>query len=147
MAITLHDLHPAAGSRRGRRRVGRGNASGMGTYSTRGSKGQRARTGGRNRLKQKGMKRMMAAMPKVGGFKSHFTRPFAVKYSQLQAAFNDGASVNLAALKAKGLVPKRERTAKIIGPAEGGKKLNLTGILATGSVKTAVTAAGGSVKN
>ncbi len=146
MTLAFHTLKPARKSRAGRRRIGRGNASGWGTYSTRGAKGQRARSGGRTGLKLKGMKRIVAAMPKTGGFVSHKRRPAELKLAALAAAFGEGVTVALRDLKAKGLVSNAARSAKVIGTAELTKKINLKGVGVTVAAKASIERAGGSVK-
>lgn len=144
MTMTLHTIKPAAGSSRKEKRVGRGNASGHGTYSTRGVKGQRARSGGRRGLKLLGMKRIIAQMPKSRGFLSHKPRAAAVQLSVLAAAFGPGATVTLSLLKTKGLVPSSASRAKIIGV---GKTVSLTvkGIKVSAGARAAIEAAGGRV--
>ncbi len=144
MAFSLHTVRPAAGSRRARKRVGRGNASGHGTYSTRGMKGQRARSGGRKGLKKKGMKRIIAALPKFKGFVSKRVRPAAVPLAAV-AAMKAGEEVTLRALKRAGLVPASAKGAKVIGIAALSKKLVLKGVAASASAKAAIEKAGGSV--
>jgi len=145
MAQALHTIRSVKGSRPTRRRIGRGNASGMGTYSTRGSKGQRARSGGRTGLKLKGMKRIIVALPKMHGMKSLRTKPSTVSVAILAAAFGDGSKVTLRDLKSKALVPNRARSAKVIGTDKLVKKLSLSGLKTTASAKASIEAAGGSV--
>lgn len=145
MAQALHTIAPAEGSRSGRRRIGRGNASGMGTYSTRGAKGQRARSGGRRGLKLKGMKRIVAALPKMHGMKSKRVKPEEVKIAALVAAFGEGAKVTLRELKAKGLVSRTARAAKVIGSAKVAKKIALEGVEASASAKASIESAGGTI--
>ncbi len=65
--ITLSNLQPKIGSRHRRKRVGRGNASGHGTYSGRGIKGQRSRSGGKKGLKLKGLRHNIKNFPKLRG--------------------------------------------------------------------------------
>jgi large subunit ribosomal protein L15 len=144
MAQTLHTLKPAKGSTRSRRRVGRGNASGMGTYSTRGSKGQRARSGGRSGLKLKGMKRIIEALPKLGGFKSLRQKPGEVKLASLLEHFNDGATITKKALCGKGLVDSNDRHVKVIGSDTVNKKFTLVGITASAPARAAIEKGGGS---
>ncbi|MBI4139235.1 50S ribosomal protein L15 [Candidatus Uhrbacteria bacterium] len=146
MTLSLHTLAPAKGARKKSFRVGRGNASGRGTTAGRGTKGQRARTGGRNRLKIKGIKQMLLGFPKSRGFQSKFPTVYDVRVEKLMAAFSDGERVNLAALKARHLVPNVAARAKVIGGGNVTKKLTLVGLLATASVKEAILKAGGSVE-
>ncbi|MEK7139549.1 MAG: uL15 family ribosomal protein, partial [Patescibacteria group bacterium] len=92
MAITLSQLKPAAGSKHRAKRVGRGNASGHGTYSTRGMKGQRARSGSRKGLKLKGMKARLLTIPKKRGFNSPYPKHQIINVSDLNR-LADGAVV------------------------------------------------------
>ncbi|TAL20601.1 50S ribosomal protein L15 [Patescibacteria group bacterium] len=145
MSYTLHTIAAAPGSRRKKKRLGRGNASGHGTYSTRGMKGQRARSGGRRGLKKKGMKRLLASLPKIGGFRSLKIKPESVTLAALAGHFRDGEEVTLNALKRRGLVSARARGAKIIGGAELKKKLIVRGLAASAGAKSAIEGAGGTV--
>lgn len=144
MSVALHTLQPAEGSRRGRKRVGRGNGSGHGTFSTRGAKGQRARSGGRSGLKKKGMKRIIAALPKLGGFVSRVSHPASVTVGSLSRVFVQGDIITLRALKKKGLIPAGARGAKIIGTEKVGKALTIAGLVATPAARAVIEAAGGS---
>lgn len=144
MAITLHNLQPARGSRRRKIRVGRGNASGRGTYSTRGQKGQRARSGGRSGLKLKGLKRRLLNLPKIGGFKSRYSKLAPVNISALNEHFKDGERVTLARLWQLGLVDNKMQ-AKILGDGELKKKLVLAGLAVSESARKKIEEAGGSV--
>lgn len=144
MTIGLHNLKPAPGSRHKRKRVGRGNASGHGTTATRGTKGQKSRSGVSG-LKRLGMKRIMLALPKLGGFRSIATRPAVVKLGDLAAAFPDGGAVTLSVLKGKGLVPHRAAAVKVIGASAIKKPLQLKDIKVSAGAKAAIEAAGGSI--
>ncbi len=95
MALQLHNLQPRPGAKKRRKRIGRGNASGHGTYSTRGMKGQRARSGGRSGLKKLGMKRIIASLPKLGGFTSHRPRAVGVSLVRLERVAQNGDTVTV----------------------------------------------------
>ncbi len=145
MAYALHTLRPAHGSRRAKKRIGRGNASGHGTYSTRGAKGQRARSGGRKGLKRKGMKRIIASLPKYHGFTSLKPHVETVRLGLVAGRFADGATVTLQALKRQELVPSAARKAKLVVGGEVKKKLTFRGIAASAGARAAVEKAGGAV--
>ena len=145
MEHALHTLKPSRGSRSAKRRIGRGNASGTGTYSTRGMKGQRARSGGRRGLKLKGARRIIAALPKIGGFRSLKKKPANVSLAVISTSFSDGAIITIKDLKKKGLVAQESRTVKIIDPLALSKKIHLRGIRVSASVKAAVEHAGGDI--
>jgi len=144
MAITLHNLKPAKGARRRKIRLGRGNASGRGTYSTKGQKGQRARSGGRSGLKLKGLKRRLLNLPKIGGFKSKYSKLAGVNVGVLNEYFKDGERVTLARLRQLGLLD-RGVTAKILGDGELKKKVIVVGLKVSAGALDKIKSAGGTV--
>lgn len=81
--LTINNLKPAVGSKHCPKKVGRGNASGHGTYSCRGGKGQTARSGGGRGLKLRGFKALMQSTPKLGGFRSLNLKPATIALSVL----------------------------------------------------------------
>lgn len=102
--------------RRGKKRLGRGNASGHGKTSGRGTKGQHARAGARIRSGfEGGQTRIFQRLPKRRGFRSAAKRNFAVNVGRLEREFPQGARVDLTALQAVGLVPANVRLAKVLG--------------------------------
>jgi len=129
---------------RRKKRIGRGNASGHGTYSTRGQKGQRARSGGRRGLKRLGMKRIIASLPKIGGFVSKRKKPAEVSVRELKR-FGSGAIVTIDSLKEKELIHPRSRAAKLIGAGEVPPKLTVKGLMLTAGARAAIEKAGGKV--
>lgn len=118
MFLSLHTIRPARGSARNKKRIGRGNASGHGSYSTRGQKGQRSRSGGRNKLKRLGFKQILAATPKNRGFKSDKPKNQVVNLKDLNDNFSAGAKINAAGLVKAGLVRKAQEKIKILGQGE-----------------------------
>ena len=139
-------MKPSRGAKHSPKRVGRGNASGHGTYSTRGGKGQTARSGGSHRLAMKAFKRLMQSTPKLRGFKSLKTRPAEVYLSALEKHFENNALVNLVALKEKKIIGVNEESAKILLKGELNKKLTIEGVACTKTAKAAIEKAGGEVK-
>lgn len=99
-----------------RKRVGRGNASGHGTYSTRGLKGQKSRSGVSG-LKRLGMKKQLLAIPKKRGFRSYQTKNETVDFDDLNLSFKDGALVNPKTLLRAGLIQHHGRV-KILSRGE-----------------------------
>jgi len=122
----LSKLQPPEGAVKGRRRVGRGVGSGMGKTSTRGQKGQKARSKGNINKKhfQGGQTPMQRRLPKRG-----FRNPLAFKVANVNVGdlevFEAGATVDVAALKAKRLVQGRFDLVKVLGDGELTKKLNV----------------------
>ena len=123
MTLGLNDLKYKKAGKRRSKRVGRGNASGKGNYSTRGLKGQRARAGGRGGLKLKGLRPRLLQIPKVRGFKSNKPKPAVVNVGDLNKIFKGNEMVTPRALMAKGLVGQIQNGVKILGKGELDKKL------------------------
>ena len=145
MALSIHTLKPAYGAKHSKKKVGRGNASGHGTYSGHGGKGQTARSGSHAGAKLRAFKKQMQATPKLGGFKSLNTKPTEVYLSDLETKFNAGDTVSLATLIEKKLVKPRARAAKILSTGELTKKLVIEGIKCTAPATEAIKKAGGSI--
>lgn len=143
--LTLQSLHPAKGARKHSPRVGRGNASGHGTYSGRGGKGQRARSGSRAGLKRLGFKQTLQRIPKTGGFRSIRVKPAVVTLEQLQKSFDEGAVVSPEKIFKKGLVEGIRAGVKIVATGTLKKKLTVRECKVTAGAKAAIEAAGGSV--
>lgn len=143
MMHTLHSLHPSKGSSKRRKRVGRGNASGHGTYSTRGMKGQKSRSGGRKGLKRLGMKRIVQAMPKLGGFRSRRIPPVEVRLNIIERVYVAGETVSLKSLKKKELIPLNARAAKILASGKLTKKVIFAADIRFTAPARAAAAAGG----
>ncbi len=140
----LNDLKPAPGSRRARRRVGRGIGSGFGKTAGRGHKGQRARSGGYHKIGfEGGQMPLQRRLPKRG-----FTSPTRdatpeIRLSDIQKM---GAEhIDLAALKAAGVVPRGALGAKLIVSGKLTRKVTVKGIGVSKGARAAVEAAGGSL--
>lgn len=142
--LKLHTIKKHPKSTRRRKVVGRGLGSGHGTYSTRGGKGQTARTG-HSKMPARfegGRQPLIRQMPKLRGFKSLAKKPVVLSLSKLNI-FSDGDTVTLATLKEKGLVNPKDAKVKLL---KGELKKRLTVKLpASASAKEAVEKAGGKV--
>jgi len=134
MAIGLHTIKGAQGATKKRKRVGRGNASGHGTYSTRGQKGQRARSGVSG-LKRLGFRDTLRRIPKKRGFKSQKPGYVTLNLDQISNSYKSGEKVTVATLQKKKIIGKmyRERGVKILGRGELDKKLMFQGVKFTNS--------------
>lgn len=144
MSLSLHTIKPAKGSMRKKKRLGRGNASGHGSYSTRGLKGQRSRTGGRNKLKRLGFKKILAQTPKLRGFASAKPKNQAVNLRDLNKVFKDGAEISAASLLRAGLIGDLKKPVKILGSGELKlKNLKFSGIKLSDSAKAQLEKLGG----
>ncbi len=145
MSLALHTLKSNPGATHRRKRIGRGNASGHGTYATRGQKGQRSRSGGRNKLKLKGLRRMVLSVPKTRGFKSLRTHAIAVRLAVIDEKFDNGEIVDIATLVRKGVIGKGE-TAKIVADGTLSKKIIVRGVPVSASARAKIIAASGTIE-
>lgn len=115
MVLSLHNLKPAIGSTKTKKRLGRGDASGHGSYSTRGQKGQKSRTGGRNKLKRLGFKKILQKLPKRRGFKSIKSKNQVINLTDLNNHFTDGSIINPVSLLKAELIKSVNLPVKILG--------------------------------
>ncbi|MBO9469441.1 50S ribosomal protein L15 [Endozoicomonas sp. G2_2] len=140
--MKLNDLQPSEGARQLRKRVGRGPGSDLGKTAGRGHKGQKSRTGGYTKVGFEGGQMPLQRRVPKRGFRSAVNAPAEVRLDGLNRLEGD---VDLAALKAAGLVARDARRAKVIASGEVSKAVNLKGIGATAGAVKAIEAAGGSV--
>lgn len=143
MAITLSNLKSPRKHKT--KRVGRGDGSGKGTYSGRGLKGQRSRSGGKNKLKRRGLKQFLLQIPKSRGFRSIHSSWQAVNIKSLNDKFSDGDLVNKNILLIKKLIRTKKIKVKILGQGEIKKKLNVWADGFSKSAENAINKAGGTV--
>jgi len=143
--MELNTIKPGEGSKRPRRRVGRGIGSGLGKTAGRGHKGQKSRAGGYHKVGfEGGQMPLQRRLPKRG-FKSLTAGDTAeVRLSDLEKL--GGGDVDLLALKAAGVVPQLATGAKVVLSGALTKKVVLKGIGATKGAKAAIEAAGGAVE-
>ena len=146
MSLSLSNLYPSIGSKKNKKRIGRGNASGTGTYAGRGLKGQRSRSGGKGGLKLRGLKAMMLSTPKLDGFKSHKPKNQVVKLSQLDKEYNTGDIVSVVSLVEKKIIKSAKLPVKILDDAEFSKKLTIEKCSLSQAARAKVEAAGGEIK-
>lgn len=148
MSITLHNLHPNAGSTKAKKRLGRGRGSGTGKTSGKGVKGQKARPGhhGARFAFEGGQMPMPRRIPKRGFKNMNRVEMFPVNVATLEQLFDAGAAVDLAALQAKGLIPKRIEHIKILGEGELTKKLSIKAHGASATAKEKVEKVGGTIE-
>jgi len=120
--MTLRLSNLSSNKKKSKKRKGRGNASGKGNYSSRGSKGQKARSGGRKGLKLRGLKRGISAIPKLGGFKSHKQKMAIVNLKDLRR-FKDNETIDCLKLLKAGLIKIKSQPVKILAKGKLNKKL------------------------
>lgn len=142
--MRMNTIKPGAGSKKPRRRVGRGSGSGLGKQAGRGSKGQKSRSGGFHKVGfEGGQMPLQRRLPKRG-FVSHSRKDTAeVRLSDL--ARMPVAEIDILALKAAGVVPAAAKTAKVIKTGKLEKAVKLSGLSATKGARAAIEAAGGSL--
>jgi len=144
--MQLNDLHPAAGSKKAKRRVGRGQSSGFGKTAARGQKGQKARSGGGVRPGfEGGQLPLQMRIPKFG-FRSRIGMGTAeVRLSELNKVAGD--LVTLESLKAANVVRKDKKRARIMLSGEVGKALKVedANVAVTKGARAAIQTAGGQV--
>jgi large subunit ribosomal protein L15 len=150
--IGLHNLSPAPGSRRPRKRVGRGEGSGTGKTSGRGQKGAGARTGSKRRARFEGgqmpihmrMRKLRGPhMKKSMPFERFRTHTQPVNISDLEARFDAGAEVTLESMVAHGLGTRKDVPVKILARGELTKALTVHAHAFSATARERIEAAGG----
>jgi len=146
--MQLKDLRPAAGSTKNRKRIGRGNSSGNGTYAGRGLNGQLSRSGGgKGRGFEGGQQPLAMRLPKLPGFINHGRVEYApVNVSRLEALFEDGDVVDAESLVAKGVIKYEYIPVKVLGDGKLTKQLTVKVDKVSASAQAKIEAAGGKVE-
>jgi large subunit ribosomal protein L15 len=144
--LQAHTLKPSSGSKHRPKKLGRGNASGHGTSSGRGGKGQTARSGGSRGLKRLGFKFLLQSTPKLKGFKSIHQKPAEIYLNMLEKSYNEGETVNLVSLKEKRLISENQTAAKILNSGTLSKKLIISGVVCSKGALEKIKSAGGEIK-
>jgi large subunit ribosomal protein L15 len=140
----LSKLKPPKGSRKSKKRVGRGPGSGMGTYSTRGLKGQNARSGGGVREGfEGGQTPLIKRIPKKGFNRVRGYKISVVNIEELNR-FKSGEEITLEKLKKFALAGKKDKV-KILGYGDIGKKLKVHAHQFSKSAKEKIEKAGGEI--
>ena len=144
--MKINELKPAPGSKRDRKRVGRGIGSGTGKTSTRGQTGQNSRSGGGVRPGfEGGQMPLSRRLPKRG-----FTNIFAKEYSVVNVGdlnrFNDGTEITAEFLKQERVIRKISDGLKILGNGEINKKLTVKATKFTKAAMEKIVAAGGTAE-
>jgi large subunit ribosomal protein L15 len=142
--MRLNTIKPAAGSKKAKRRVGRGIGSGLGKTAGRGHKGQKSRSGGFHKVGfEGGQMPLQRRLPKRGFVSRSREDTAEVRLSDL--ARLPVAEVDLSVLKAARVVSLAAKAAKVIKSGKLDKAVKLSGVAATKGAKAAIEAAGGSV--
>jgi large subunit ribosomal protein L15 len=150
--IGLHSLKPAPGSRRARKRVGRGEGSGLGKTAGRGQKGYGARSGAKDRPRFEGgqmpihmrMRKLRGPhMKKSMPFEPFRTHTQAVNLRDLEARFDKGAAATLEELRAKGLGTRKGVPVKVLAKGQLTKPLTVHAHAFSAAAREAIERAGG----
>lgn len=150
--IGLHNLKPKPGSKRPRKRIGRGEGSGLGKTSGRGHKGAGARAGSKRKANYEGgqnpihmrMRKLRGPhMKKSMPFENFRTKTQPVNVGDLDGRFDEGAAVNPETLREKGLA-KRSEPVKILARGEISKKLEVHAHAFSDAAREKIESAGGS---
>jgi len=142
----LLNLKRNKGARQSKKRLGRGNGSGLGTYSGRGGNGQTARTGGNIKPGfAGGQTPLYRQMPKYRGFNNPNRVTFQVVNVSDLDRFEEGSEINAQTLLEKKLISSLNKPVKILGNGELSKKLNVTVERVSSSAREKIEKAKGSV--
>jgi large subunit ribosomal protein L15 len=153
--IGLHNLKPAKGSRHVKKRVGRGEGSGMGKTSGRGHKGAGARSGSKRRVRFEGgqnpihmrMRKLRGPhMKKSMPFEPFRTQTQPVNLRDLEARFDAGAEVTLETLRAAGLASRRDVPVKVLAQGELTKNLTVHAHAFSAKARESIESAGGTAQ-
>ncbi len=146
MTMRLNSIKPATGSRASAKRVGRGSASGSGKTAGRGTKGQKARSGGYHKVGfEGGQMPLQRRLPKRG-FRSRVNR-YAAEIRLAELALVDGDVADLESLKAAGIIGNGIDRAKVILSGTIERAVTVRGLGATRGARAAIEAAGGKVED
>jgi large subunit ribosomal protein L15 len=146
--VKINELTASPGSRHARKRVGRGTGSGHGTFSGRGCKGQKARTGN-NKMRpgfEGGQLPLIKKLPRKRGF----TNIFRIEYTTVKVgdlnALESGSEVTAEILKAAGIIKTAAQPIKVLGDGEIDRPLTVKANKFSASAKAKIEAAGGKVE-
>ncbi len=148
MPLRANDLHPPAGATRSRKRIGRGNAAGGGTYAGKGLKGQKSRSGNDIRPGfEGGQMPLIRKLPRKPGFRN----PFRIEYTAINVGalgdrFPAGASVDAAALVGARLLKRADEPFKVLAGGELSHALTLRAPKVSAAARRKIEAAGGTIE-
>ena len=144
--LTLDNLSPKAGSRKPRKRVGRGPGTGRGKTSTRGQKGYKSRSG--SSIKpgfEGGQMPLQRRLPKRG-FTNIFKQQFGIVNLKDLDCFDEGARIDRQTLLEKGLIAKKDEFVKILGQGEIKKAMTFAVDKISATAREKITSAGGTIE-
>ncbi len=146
--MKMHTLSPAPGARTSQKRIGRGIGSGLGKTSTKGHKGQWARSGGGVRVGFEGGQMPLSRRLPKRGFDNAWKKVYTIiNIDLIEKNFNDGDEVTVETLKERGLIKKTEQYGlKVLGNGELTKKVTVKASKFTGAAKEKIEKIGGKVE-
>jgi len=145
--VRQHELSPAPGSKRGRKRVGRGDGSGRGTYCGKGCKGQKSRSGNKVRPGfEGGQLPLIKRMPRKRGFTNIFRKEYNIVNLDKLAAFKADSQVTPEELYKAGLVKSLDKPVKILSGGEIKVPLKVKAVKFSREARQKIEAAGGTVE-
>lgn len=142
--MRIDELQPSPGSRKRRKRVGRGPGSGMGKTSTRGHKGQMARSNGQGAGFEGGQMPLIRRVPKRG-FTNPFRTPYAVVNVGTLQDLEGVETVTVELLRERGLIRKSASRVKVLGEGDLSRAVKVEVHAVSGSARSKIEAAGGAV--
>ena len=144
--LSLYNLpSPPKGAKKSRKRIGRGNSGKSGTYSGRGLKGQKARSGVGG-LKLKGMRQRLLTIPKLRGFKSPYNKPAVINVGELDSLFDAKAVITPKILVKKGIIGSPRFGVKILGKGNTKKAFTIRNCNLSKSAEEKIKKAGGTIE-
>ena len=145
--MLAHELRPPKGSKHARKRVGRGDASGHGTYSGRGVKGQKSRSGRKPKLGfEGGQTRLIKRLPRRRGFTNIFRKEYSAVNLRDLERFEAGTEVTPELLKQSRVVRSLRRPVKVLASGDLTKALTVKAHKFSTAAKEKIEAAGGSAQ-
>ena len=141
--MNLNELSPVMGSTHVAKRKGRGSATGNGKTAGRGHKGQKARSGGKIRIGFEGGQMPLARRIPKRGFNNIYAKPLTAVNVAVLNAFEDGATVDAAALIEKGIIHECKYGLKVIANGTVTKKVTVKAAAFSASAKEKIEQAGG----
>lgn len=145
--LTLNTLSPSEGSRRNKKRVGRGPGSGRGKTATRGHKGARSRSGYKNKPGFEGGQMPLHRRLPKRGFNNIFKKDWVIVSLDALNKFESGATVDRNALLEAGIIKKTDGMIKVLANGELTNSITVDVDRVSGAARTKIEAAGGSVKD
>ena len=147
MSIELHELRPPKGARKARKRVGRGDSSGNGSYSGKGMKGQKARTGGGVRPGfEGGQLPLVKSLPSIRGFTNIFRKEYEPINLDRLAIFPADSEVTPEKLVEARIIKKTDARIKVLARGELAVALKISAHKFSKEARQKIEAAGGTVK-